>query len=426
MNETEGFILAKLMQKPSLIHTVSVQPNWFAERALQELVAYMVKLDGDWRGERDLHDRFTLDHAGESQAINWQEIDEDGRWHYAMDDVLDGMRRQYLTRQAQAAAQNYAIHATTDGLATLKDAVSALDADAQAIVGRDTEELGKDFEERLNKDDEVGIKTFFPIDSALGGGFHGGQLITIGARPAVGKSAFAVNLIQKAQQNNDNMTLDLFALEMADSENYNRLLQLETGIPSKKFRVPKKFLSADQKKSAKAAVTRLNGWNLSIYDGATTASQIISIITKRAQAAQMGHYLAIVDYLQLVEPERQTGNRVTDVATITRAFKIATTELNVPIIMLSQLNRESAKRDNKGPELFDLRESGSIEQDSNMVGFLINGDVDNGEIATSEPTGDEYKRPIVFKIAKNREGPLTSIPFVFIPDKMEFYPAVMG
>lgn len=253
------------------------------------------------------------------------------------------------------------------------------------------------------------IKTMPKLNNLLSGGLSGGQLIIIGARPSTGKSAFAVNMIDGIQKNSDGMVIDLYSLEMTNTETRNRFIALLSRVPL--GAIKRYNLADDQKQKVTAAANSVENSDIKIVDDAHKLSEISRSIRERAATAQKGHYVAFVDYLGLIEPDQPSGSRYQDVTHITREFKVLANELDVPIVLLSQLNRENA-RNNRAPELYDLRDSGSIEQDANVVIFLYGVDDPNAE--------DIGKRQVMVKVAKNRDGEKKSYQFEFIPATMLF------
>jgi replicative DNA helicase len=245
------------------------------------------------------------------------------------------------------------------------------------------------------------------VNELLGGGLSGGQLIIVGARPSTGKSAFVINMMDGIQRNSAEMVIDLYSLEMTNKETRNRFISLTSRVP---MRVIKRNIpDSDQKQKVTAAAKEFDGSNIKIVEDAKRLGQISQSIRARAASAQKGHYVAFIDYLGLIEPDQPTGNRYQDVTHITRALKVLANELDVPIVLLSQLNRENA-RNNRAPELYDLRDSGSIEQDANVVIFLYRTDDEE----------DSSKRQVMVKVAKNRDGELKSMQFEFLPATMLF------
>ncbi|MEE6717006.1 DnaB-like helicase C-terminal domain-containing protein [Schleiferilactobacillus harbinensis] len=410
MNSSENWLIGKLATNPRLIHSVPVKPEWFGETAVQELVRLMVKLDGDWLGEMDLSRKLELENKTAARHIDWLTIDQTQAFHYPLTQVVATLEKQYTMRQAQAAAMAYYQQPSERNTAALLKTLQQVGVEQNTVHGAQLADLGHQYLNELDnpQEDDGVIKTIPVINGILGGGLAGGQLIIIGARPSTGKSAFALNMIDGVEHNSTNMVTDLYSLEMTAKENRNRFISLTARVPLgaiKNYR-----LASDQRTKVEAAAGKFEASNIEIFDNARTLGQITESIRERAASATKGHYIAFVDYLGLVEPDHPTGNRYQDVSHITRAFKVLANELDIPIVLLSQLNRENA-RNKRAPEMFDLRDSGSIEQDANVVIFLYQEDEDGA---------DDAHRDVTVKVAKNRDGERRSLQFEFIPSLMLF------
>ena len=267
------------------------------------------------------------------------------------------------------------------------------------------------FEYRLEHDVPQGIKTFSQMDSALGGGIQAGMLITIGARPAVGKSAFAINLIQKCLERNKGMRVDLFSLEMPKREILARFLSLTTRIQSYYFKNLNRLLTPVDKELVRNAIEYYRQEDIQVFDKVSDINRILAIIKERASTAKENGYIAVIDYVGLIKVANSKKDRRLQIEEITRELKVLANEYQIPIIILSQLSRGVESRQDKSPQLSDLRESGSIEQDSNVVGFLTN--------VETEENNDGYQR-IEFQIRKNRDGELMDLKFKFFKNRMFF------
>lgn len=277
------------------------------------------------------------------------------------------------------------------------------------------EELFEELDEQSrNQTDILGIKTRFPgIDRALLG-MRPGQMIVIGARPGVGKTSFCLNLAVNAAA--EGASVALFSLEMSKKEIAQRLLSTQAKINLQAIR------SANIKDAMwpqiVQATSELSALDIMIDDTpGTTVTEI------RAKARRMLHGkkngIVIIDYLQLVSPPsagRRADSRATEVSEMSRGIKIMAKDLEVPVVALSQLNRQVADRKGQRPQLSDLRESGSIEQDADIVILL-----DRSMTAEEAARDDRPKENVTdFIIAKNRSGPLAIVHLVFMPASTKF------
>ena len=248
-----------------------------------------------------------------------------------------------------------------------------------------------------------GVPTGFgDLDDALAG-MQKSNLLILAARPGVGKTSLAMNIAQYVAVELKR-PVGFFSLEMSKEELVDRLLVAQADIDAWKLKTGK--LSDDDFTKLSDAMGELAEAPLFIDD--TPALSVLEMRTKaRRLQVEHGLDLLIVDYLQLAR-SRNLENRVQEVSEISQGMKNLARELKIPVIVLSQLSRAVETRGGKKPQLSDLRESGSIEQDADVVMFLWREDDDNSE-------------NIMLDIAKHRNGPLRSVPLHFKGDRIRFY-----
>ena len=247
----------------------------------------------------------------------------------------------------------------------------------------------------------TGVPTgFYELDE-LTNGLHPGQMIVIAARPAVGKSTFALDFARSAAINH-NLATVIFSLEMGRNEIAMRLLSAEATIGLQDLR--KGTIKDEQWSKIATTMGRMNDAPLFIDD-----SPNMSLMEIRAKCRRLKQQhdlkLVILDYLQLMSSGKNVESRQQEVSEFSRALKLLAKELQVPVIALSQLNRGSEQRQDKRPMVSDLRESGSIEQDADMVILLHREDVYDKE----SPRAGEAD----IIIAKHRNGPTKDIVVAF-------------
>jgi len=205
------------------------------------------------------------------------------------------------------------------------------------------------------------------LDSMIGG-FKPGQLIIVAARPAMGKSSFALN-IAAYLTSILNKKIAIFTLEMSTDELGMRLISSGTEIPMQNL-MNGSFITSESIREVARVVQGYSEANLYIDDSGSNTVMDIRAKTRRLKAEIKGLDLIIIDYIQLMASPKKTENRQQEISEISRGLKVLAKELNVPVMALSQLNRLLEKRDNKKPLLSDLRESGAIEQDADIVMFI--------------------------------------------------------
>lgn len=271
----------------------------------------------------------------------------------------------------------------------------------------------------------TGLPSGFPELDALTTGFHGGELIIIAARPAVGKTAFVLNIAQHvAVQTNE--VVAMFELEMSAQGLIQRLLAAEGSINSNHMRTGN--MTEDEWQSLMLAMSSLSQTKLFIDDTPGIKISEIRAKLRRLEKEQGKVGLVIIDYLQLIESNNHE-NRQQEVSDISRSLKKLAKELDAPIIALSQLSRGVEQRQDKRPMLSDIRESGSIEQDADIVAFLYrddyyeregsNNDDDDMQIDPREES-DNDAGPVEVIIEKNRSGARGTAKLLFIKSYNKF------
>ncbi|SDI39003.1 replicative DNA helicase [Dolosicoccus paucivorans] len=266
-------------------------------------------------------------------------------------------------------------------------------------------------ERSKQKGDVTGVPTGYTELDKITSGFQPDQLIVLAARPSVGKTAFALNIAQNVATKSK-LPVALFSLEMGAIDLVNRIICAEGSIHASNLRTGQ--LTADEWQSFFVAVDRLKEASIFIDD---TAGLKVSEIRAKCRRLKQEHpdlSLIVIDYLQLIEG---TGHesRQQQVSDISRQLKMLAKELNTPVIALSQLSRSLEQRQNKRPILSDIRESGSIEQDADIVAFLYREDYhQKDEEDSSVSDNDEMSdNTIEVIIAKNRSGPRDTVRLLF-------------
>ena len=232
------------------------------------------------------------------------------------------------------------------------------------------------------------------LDNALGG-LEGGDVIVIGARPAVGKSAFVTQIALYLSRGKKKVAF--YNLEMSDKQIYERLLSSISGIGLTRIRRAHSFLG-DERERFNKANKELKELTLYIRSGPVSVSKI------RNECKHLELDCIIIDYIQLLKSDIRYQSRTSEVGAISKAIKELAMELNIPIIALSQLNRVSELRENKEPTMGELREAGDIEQDASIILLLWN-------------ISDDRK---ALKVEKNRQGVRCSFVLRFEGDNMRF------
>lgn len=260
-----------------------------------------------------------------------------------------------------------------------------------------------------NNSDITGVPTGFKDLDRITSGFQPNDLIIIAARPSVGKTAFALNVAQNVAVNSDT-NVAIFSLEMGAEQLVQRMLCAEGNIDATRLRNGQ--LEPEDWGKLTMAMGSLSNAGIFIDDSPGIR---VSEIRSKCRRLQQEHGLGmiLIDYLQLIQGSPSSReNRQQEVSEISRSLKALARELNVPLIALSQLSRGVESRQDKRPMMSDLRESGSIEQDADIVGFLYRDDYYNKET--------EKQNIIEIIIAKQRNGPVGTVELAFVKEYNKF------
>lgn len=263
------------------------------------------------------------------------------------------------------------------------------------------------------KGEITGVPTgFYDLDK-LTSGLHANELIIIAARPGMGKTAFALNLACHVAINTD-QAVAVFNMEMGAEQLAMRMLASLGQIDGNKMRTGR--LEHNDWKRVNEAISRLADTKMFIDDTPGMTIGEIRAKCRRLASSNNGLGLIVIDYLQLISGSaKYAGNRQMEISEISRSLKTLAMELEVPVIALAQLSRSVESRENKRPILSDLRESGSIEQDADIVSFLYRDDYYNKEAVIDENTSKSE-----FIIGKHRNGPTATIDLMFIKNTSTF------
>lgn len=279
--------------------------------------------------------------------------------------------------------------------------------DLEALLdGRESQsktlaEIARENKDRYFKDNEASrIYIGFPgLDDILGG-LEGGDMIVIGARPGVGKSAFVTQVTTSLARSGKRV--GFYNLEMQEKQIYERFVVAESGIGLTRLRRAVRFLGDEEERFCRANEVLEKEDRIVITTGSKAMSEI------RSESRHMGYDVIVIDYLQLLRADKTyRGNRYAEVGAISKAIKALAMELSIPVIALSQLNRVSEARDTKEPTMSELREAGDIEQDASVILLMWN-------LSRNDPSRKGIK------VEKQRQGRTGKLTLRFNGDLMKF------
>ena len=275
-----------------------------------------------------------------------------------------------------------------------------------ADVVRNLEERGQ------NPETVTGISTGFVDLDNLTTGLHGGELVIIAGRPSMGKTALAMNIAESCAVD-QNKAVAIFSMEMGSEQIVTRLLGSVAKVDQQKMRTGK--MDDDDWAKIANGLGRLNEAPIFIDEGSALNSYELRARARRLdRSTEGGLGLIVVDYIQLMSPlgGPQGENRATEISEISRSLKSLAKELNIPVVALSQLNRNVDSRPDKRPQMSDLRESGAIEQDADVIMFIYR------QVVYSKDPADEGIAEII--VAKQRSGPIEDIKLTFVGEHTRF------
>lgn len=259
-------------------------------------------------------------------------------------------------------------------------------------------------ERQGNRSLVTGVTTGFSKLDSLTSGFQNSDLIILAARPAMGKTAFALNMARNAAIEGG-VPVAVFSLEMSKEQLSMRMLCAEARVDSSRIRSG--FLNQDDWNRITDAAGRLTEAPIFIDDSPDISTTSIRTKSMRMKMDK-GLGMIIIDYLQLMRGDAKIERRDLEISDISRSLKILAKELNVPVIALSQLNRKLEERSDKRPQLSDLRESGALEQDADLVAFIYRDEVYNRD------DNNPNRGTAEIILAKQRNGPTGVAPLAFL------------
>lgn len=368
----------------------------------------------------DLKSKKQLNDIGKSYLAELSNFVPAASHAKAYADIVEkaSVRRRLINAGTTIVKKAYDDDADTDNL--IGEAERELFEVSDKIVKSDYVAIDQLLADAFDRIDELhrnkgalrGLKTGFRDLDKVTAGLQKGDLVIIGARPAMGKTTFAQNLSYNIASINNKGVL-FFSMEMAANEIVDRMISDVSGVKS--WNILTGNLTDEEFQKIGDAMDEMD--DLPIYIDDTSSMTIVELRNK-ARRAMHDHDIGVivVDYLQLIQgSDRYKGNRVQEVTEISRGLKILARELKIPVIALAQLSRNVTGRDNPRPILSDLRESGSIEQDADLVMFLHRPDY-------YKQNDDDYEETHITEllIAKHRHGAIGKIELYFHPELLRF------
>jgi len=423
--EGEKSILATVFYSPDVFDTVidRVGLEDFFSNANREIFKVMLDLTKAGTVISRQSVMHQLEKAGLLEAVGGVAYLGDLRDYQtsaaALEYTLESVKNRALQRRLVELAQGI-VH---DGLSPrssveelLKDADRSLAGLLQEKYSRSSQKISdiitdvyEDIKQRMTSDETIlGIQTgFVDLDEQLSG-LRKANLVIVAARPSMGKTALALNMAANAALRYS-ANVVVFSLEMAKEELAFRLLASESRIDARRLRVGR--ITQGEMESFTEGIRRLSGSSIVVDD-----TPALGILELRARARRLHKEglcdVIFVDYLQMLRGTGSAQSREQEIAEISRMLKAVAMELRIPVVALSQLNRGLENRENKRPRLSDLRESGAIEQDADVIVFIYRDDY------YTEKSEDKGIAELI--VGKQRNGPVGTVKVAFLPQWTRF------
>ncbi len=430
--EAERAVLGGILRDPEVLSDVLavLQPNAMYHDHHRRILAAITDLAG--RGEPIdlvlLYDSLRKskqleDVGGQAYLVElWEAVPTGANATYHAQLVRDAALLRSLIHSANELLRD--AHSPTmaadELLAQAERKLFALNADAGAgaeprRVGDVARESLAAIDDRISSGESLaGLSTGYPDLDRVTGGLRGGELIVLGARPSLGKTALSLNITERAAEAGNPVLF--FSLEMPARDITDRLLSMRSGVPMSKMSRARDLRPDDiDALSAAGGAGGLGGLPLHIEDAPDATAARVAAVARRA-CRRSGVRLIVVDYLGLLRPENPKDNKTLQIGTLALRMKQMARSLDVPVILLSQLNRE-LEHANRRPRLADLRESGDIEAHADRV-FLLHREQN---LPTDDPVW-----PVDLIIAKNRNGPTGDVRLMYRRPVLRFENAAIG
>lgn len=404
--EIESTVIASLLKKPELLEKLRVKPYMFQNEYFKTFLNYVLE-----QGKIDLNEIYlksAKDKTFLSNEVIGKLYQSDFIGYGFFERYQQDLLKNFQIIKAKQLADEFKAEGTTENLDVMVEELKEL-SNITSKKENGTQKFVNDFVEMLYSDEPSRtISTKFPLMDHKIGGFEPSQLIVIAARPSMGKTGFALNMLWNIAK--QGYETSFFSIETTGVNVLQRLLATITGIPLKKI-MGIKDLTPEELTSLTNAMDKILKTGINISEESSTTTQDI-----RSQAMKPSDkpQIIFIDYLQLMSTDTNTDRRVA-VEKLSRDLKIIANETGAVIVVLSQLSRAVESRNDKRPMLSDMKESGGIEADASMAMLLYRDDYYEQE------NEDNDKSIVEVNIAKNKDGETGVIKFDYFKTTQRFF-----
>lgn len=404
MNE-ELQLIAELLNDTSIISSLEIDSTWLTNKAAKKYLQAIENLKGmNYTTEQVFKEVRSIDYFNAGTLEEIELLKGNATGELDIESVANQIHLKYIDELLAIASQKYVGSRSQVDFEAMQQ-IAERRADI-AIVKSDgnLQQAFVEFHKSLDEEADV-LETYPSIDNLLGGGISKGKLIVMAGRPATGKTALALNIMEQIFEKNEDVACDYFTFEMGQNELITRLVSKKTKINSMLFVKPNNLSQENKDKARKCYMKMIRDYDMRVFTSEySKLNDIKSAIKKNRNRKK--NYVAFIDYAGLITVNDTRKNERQVMNEVTRELKKLTTDYNITIVLLAQLSRAVESRNDRRPILSDLKESGSLEQDANQA-WLLSADKDDSKKITCD-------------IAKNREGMTGIAPFVFDKKYMDF------
>lgn len=420
MSRAEQGLVGVLLLNPKLLDETIIQPNHMTKSMDMEILKAMREIEAEG-AEVDVLSILMKNSNVSSEYISKLKRSEPSTHNLQVYEkaILTDFKRREGLRYSQELSEEIQGSEDFSGAYQIIDKLEELNSIGK-VLKYDPNQAAANFFEHILYGVKMGVSTGFPDLDNLIHGLRPRKFIVIGARPAMGKSALVVNVFASIRK--QGKVPMLFTMEMGVNENFQRMFQAEYNLTTEQVKAISEGMN-------EVHISYMNKFmndiqqdeNMYIDDSAAVKVSYIreEVKRKKKELKKRGEedkeIVVMIDYLQLMSPEQQTGNRVQEIGGISRALKALAMEQQVCVIALSQLSRGVEQRQDKRPMMSDLRESGDIEQDADTIGFIYRDDYYNP--AEEDRNGISIAEII---IAKCRDGKVGTVQLAFAKEYSKF------
>lgn len=400
MSKLEQKILAKMLNDIDDVKMQGIEAKWFEDRTHYQLASTLLKEGFNYNdySEIELAVRDTFPQTALTEdwlhEVKFEEVFVDD-----LASSVQSLKEGYYQRRLNKAMMEHIQYPSKKNKEKVEDCFRELD---QSKEKKSDGKMTKAFDNvlrRLEGEVEGGIRTFPGLDNLFGRGWIGSILVILAARPSIGKTTYAMNVALKALRKNPKTNIDFYSIEMSEEQFLEKLVSNIMNINSYRLINPFRTLNEEEMERYISAINWVKGTGLKVYDDVSSIDEIERTIRQNEyEATKRGEkYMAIIDYVGLVKSNSPDAQRYREVGMISQNLKRLTNELDIPILLISQLGRSVEQREDKRPILSDLRESGDLEQDANAVILL-------SPVYPEDLENNATNLKIRVDVAKNRMG----------------------